>query len=480
MAGAEQETQRVVFMKLFSKFRRADKIYLGYFSNPKVKNTAIKLLSRADETWYEGSLPIEQKLEETVKYLKKALMLIYEREVMLGGSRSPILEDFDSYREILNSSKLLKSFVSPPRAHKAPITSNPKVSVITYVNSNFLPPVVTNMENVGAAVSQYDATKDFGEDFPNSIHEMFKNLLIIRFDLKELLENRPWLNAMKKVEQDSDVVWYEWANRNAVFGSQYPYPNVRKVIRLHSYELLIPQIPLIDWSNIDEVVVVSPMMERVFRQSVPEAVHVDVTVISNFIDVTRFSTSKTPAASKNIGLIGWSPVAKDLAFALDVIDELKAQDSSFRLHLFGSEPDYEAAAKNVELVALYARLDALVEQGTVIKHGWIDRIEDKLDDIGFILSTSSRESFHLGLFEGVLSGAVPVVRKWPFWVDAGSPADFMPAEWIISNPKQAVNRVLSLQAGPIFESTRKDAVRFAYNFFDSVDYASLYRSIWES
>ena len=466
-------------MSLLSKLGIGRSRDLGYYSNPKVRNSVMKLLSRADETWFESSFPIEQKLEETVKYLKKALMLIYEREAMLGGSRSPILEDYESYREILNSSKLLKSFVSPPRAHKAPSTSNPKVSVITYVNSNFLPPVVANMENVGATVSQYDAAKDFGEDFPNSIHEMFKNLLIIRFDIKELLENRPWLKALKKVEQDSDVVWYEWANRNAVFGSQYSYPNVRKVIRLHSYELLIPQIPLIDWSNIDEVVVVSPMMERVFRQSVPEAAHVDVTVISNFIDVTRFSTSKTPAATKNIGLIGWSPVAKDLAFALDVIDELTSQDSSFRLHLFGSEPDYEAAAKNEDLVALYARLDALVAQGTVIKHGWIDRIEDKLDDIGFILSTSSRESFHLGLFEGVLSGAVPVVRKWPFWGDAGSPADFMPAEWIISNPKQAAKRVLSLQNDEKFNASREGSTQFARNFFSEIDYDNLYKSMWE-
>ena len=323
-------------MSVLSKLRKRRQIECGYFSNPKVRDTAVKLLSRADETWYESSIPIEQKLEDTVKYLKKALMLIYDRENMLSGSRSPIIADFESYREIIESSKLLQSFVSPARTEKVRGVIEPNVAIITYVNSNFLNPVVENMESIGATVTKYDAAKDFGQDFPNSIHEMLKNLLIIRFEVNELLESRPWLKAMKQVEQNSDVVWYEWANRNAVFGSQYTFPNVRKVIRLHSYELLIPQIPLIDWSNIDEVVVVSPMMERVFRQSVPEASHIPVKVISNLIDASRFTTAKEPTAITNVGLIGWSSIAKDLAFALDVLDELISVNPAFRLHLFGN------------------------------------------------------------------------------------------------------------------------------------------------
>jgi glycosyltransferase involved in cell wall biosynthesis len=335
------------------------------------------------------------------------------------------------------------------------------------------------MTRTGARIRQYDAAKDFGEDFPNSIHEMLKNLLIIKFDIQELLESRPWLKAMKEVEQTSDVVWYEWANRNAVFGSQYTYPNVRKVIRLHSYELMIPQIPLIDWSNIDEVIVVSPMMEKVFRRCVPSASHVEVKVIPNYIDWSRFVLNKSDVANENIGLIGWAPVAKDLAFALNVIEELNNHGTSFKLHLFGGEPDYEAAANKPDVMSLYSRLDLLVDQGIVVKHGWVDHIENELEDIGFILSTSSRESFHLGLFEGVLSGAIPVVRQWPFWGDAGSPLDFMPHEWVVSSPKKATKRILEYQDNQRFNDASEASAKFGRDFFASVDYDNLYKDIWE-
>jgi hypothetical protein len=56
----------------------------------------------------------------------------------------------------------------------------------------------------------------------------------------------------------------------------------------------------------------------------------------------------------------------------------------------------------------------------------------------------------------------------------------MPDEWIIKNPKHAADRVLSLQTGPRFDSTRERAASFARNFFDSVDYDNLYKSIWEN
>jgi hypothetical protein len=70
-----------------------------------------------------------------------------------------------------------------------------------------------------------------------------------------------------------------------------------------------------------------------------------------------------------------------------------------------------------------------------------------LTEVGVILSTSVRESFHLGLVEGAASGAVPVVRDWPFF--QGHPAgagSIFPSDWIVSTPAEAADRIIAQTA----------------------------------
>jgi glycosyltransferase involved in cell wall biosynthesis len=51
-----------------------------------------------------------------------------------------------------------------------------------------------------------------------------------------------------------------------------------------------------------------------------------------------------------------------------------------------------------------------------------------------------RESFHLGLVEGAASGAVPVVRDWPFF--PGAARRLFPESWGVADPTEAAERVL--------------------------------------
>jgi hypothetical protein len=64
-----------------------------------------------------------------------------------------------------------------------------------------------------------------------------------------------------------------------------------------------------------------------------------------------------------------------------------------------------------------------------------------------IVSSSVRESFHCGLVEGAASGAVPVVRDWPFF--AGRPhgaRTVFPADWVVATPEEAADRIRALTA----------------------------------
>jgi glycosyltransferase involved in cell wall biosynthesis len=73
---------------------------------------------------------------------------------------------------------------------------------------------------------------------------------------------------------------------------------------------------------------------------------------------------------------------------------------------------------------------------------YTDDLPEVLRDAGFALSASLRESFGVGLCEGAASGAVPVVRNWPVYAGYGGAAAVFPADWVVSDVGEAVQRIL--------------------------------------
>ena len=72
---------------------------------------------------------------------------------------------------------------------------------------------------------------------------------------------------------------------------------------------------------------------------------------------------------------------------------------------------------------------------------YTDDVPAALDDVGWILSTSMREADPHGVLEGVLTGAVPVVRDWPLIAPWGGAEGLMPPEWVVATVEEAVERV---------------------------------------
>ena len=138
--------------------------------------------------------------------------------------------------------------------------------------------------------------------------------------------------------------------------------------------------------------------------------------------------------------MGWSAPAKDASWALDVLELLRQTDPNWTIRLVGSPPDASAS----EGVAQYARrIDERLDRlgAAVTQTGQVDDVANELKQIGVIVSSSTRESFHLALAEGVASGAVPVVRDWPSLRKFGGAHDTWPAEWIVRSPEEAVHLI---------------------------------------
>lgn len=95
--------------------------------------------------------------------------------------------------------------------------------------------------------------------------------------------------------------------------------------------------------------------------------------------------------------------------------------------------------------AFTSDLAPLVSAGAGQVTGQTDDVPAALTEVGLILSTSVRESWHLGLIEGAASGAVPVVRDWPFFADMPRGArSLFPGSWVVSSPAEAAERILAV------------------------------------
>jgi len=71
--------------------------------------------------------------------------------------------------------------------------------------------------------------------------------------------------------------------------------------------------------------------------------------------------------------------------------------------------------------------------------------------IGFVLSTSNDESFHVAPAEGMASRAVPVIRHWP------GAETIYDARWISENPAEMAASIAALSSADAWEAARQTA-----------------------
>lgn len=272
-----------------------------------------------------------------------------------------------------------------------------------------------------------------------------------------------------------DVLVADWADRGAAWASAVVPDGVRFVIRSHGADALNPWVHLIDWGRVDALIAVSAAHADLLRRVVgPRLDSVKTHVIAHPVPAHRFAAAQTPAADRTVGMLGWGRLVKDPDWALDVLEILLEHDRSWRLRLVG-HPFPEAAATADAGLGSAGRTEylrrwqqrstgRLAEHLDLVPH--TDEVPEALTGIGFIVSASLRESFHLAVAEGAAAGAIPVVRDWPIYLGGSHPARttgeaatgpaatgeaatgprgataVYPADWVVSDPAEAAGRIL--------------------------------------
>jgi glycosyltransferase involved in cell wall biosynthesis len=221
----------------------------------------------------------------------------------------------------------------------------------------------------------------------------------------------------EEVIAKADVVLCEWCGPNAVYASHNKRPGQRLVVRLHRFELDTDHWRQVDATRVDRFVTVGThyrdlVLERTGWPSDK------VVVIGNQVDDLQLQRDKLDGARFNIGMLGASSSRKRLDLAFDLIEKLHSHDARFRLHVKTALPQDEKWVWDDQKERAYfdrelARLETDPLRDLTTFDGFGTDVASWFRKIGFILSVSDDESFHLAPAEGMASGSIPIVRDWP-------------------------------------------------------------------
>lgn len=214
----------------------------------------------------------------------------------------------------------------------------------------------------------------------------------------------------------ADVVVAEWTLGNAVFYAANKRRGQRFVARLHLQERDTRFPAELDYSAVDAIVFVGEhiLRECVAKFGIPRDKAV---VIGNFLDVDVFDTPKYAGSEFNLGMIGSVPSRKRLDLAVDTLAELSRRDDRYVLHVKGPTPSSYAwlwarTRERTYYQQLYKNINASVLRHRIVFDPAGNDVADWFRQIGYLLSPSDFESFHMAIAEGMCSSTLPVVWNW--------------------------------------------------------------------
>lgn len=215
----------------------------------------------------------------------------------------------------------------------------------------------------------------------------------------------------------ADTIFCEWGLGNAVWYSKHKKLGQRLVTRMHLQEITTRHPEHFNHKNIDAYIMVSPYwFEKFVHEFSLE--RQKCKMVYNLVDNEMLDKPKTPDAVFNLGMIGDVPQRKRLDRALDIFEKLYNEDTRYKLFVKGNRPESYAwmhsKSRQAEMDyynAQYKRIEDNGWQNNVFFEGH-GPIELWLQKIGYMLSVSEFESFHLAPAEGMASGAVPIIYNW--------------------------------------------------------------------
>lgn len=218
--------------------------------------------------------------------------------------------------------------------------------------------------------------------------------------------------------EQADVIFCEWCLGNLKWFSHHKMPHQRLVARFHLQERELSYVSEANWNNIDHISYVSEFIRREGQKAFGFP-YEKTSVISNLIDNNKFTPKKkTNEARYTLGIIGVVPSRKRLDRAINLLEALLEEDSRYCLRVKGKNPlDYNWLIEREDELAYYQQVFKRINSNPKLRYKVIfdppgDDVNEWFTMVGFILSPSDFESFHMAIGEGMLTGTIPIIWDW--------------------------------------------------------------------
>ena len=176
-------------------------------------------------------------------------------------------------------------------------------------------------------------------------------------------------------------------------------------------------------------------------------------MIPNLLDDSKFTPKKkTGDARYTLGIIGVVPARKRLDLARDLLEALLREDDRYCLRVKGKHPlGYSWLLKREDEVTYYRNVFERINSNPKLRHRVIfdspgDDVNEWFTMVGFILSPSDFESFHMSIGEGMLTGAMPIMWDWE------GAAEIWGEKWITRTLQDAKQAIINSEPSAKFAS----------------------------
>jgi glycosyltransferase involved in cell wall biosynthesis len=440
------------------------------------------------------------QLEAAAELAVSVAETVFHRELHAEVQRSPLADDPETFLAPVRSSLTYRALAAPPgslhdefeartdereRVHAdeavtpapRPVTdASRRLLVISDGNLHFAGGILADLEAHARVETRRLMLRDQAPRLPR---RDMTSMMVDRLG-EALGERVPELEpADAELLRWPDTVFVDWCDNAAMWALLHVPRDVRLVVRLHSIEAFSHQPHMIDWSRVSDLIFVGAHVRDFMLRAVPTIARAGrIHVLPNEMRLARFARPKRAGAEHTVAMVGWGQKVKDPAWAVEVLARLRATDDRWRLMLIGrdfADSQTTSGARYRELFRERAQRDD-VREGLVFVP-YTDALPEVMRDAGFALSASLRESFGVGLAEGAASGAVPVVRNWPVYAAYGGARAVFPADWVVVDVDEAVQRVLEHSDDAVRRRAGETARRHVVETFDWPVVAPSYREI---
>lgn len=204
---------------------------------------------------------------------------------------------------------------------------------------------------------------------------------------------------------DHDVVFFEWAGSTLIEVS-HMRKRCKIVVRLHSIELATAA-HLIDWSQVDVVIVTSRHIEQRLL-SIANVPPRAIQLVPNGIDLNRYLPGRRDF-SRRLGMLCRIVPVKRVYEVVLCLAELRRQGYPFTLDVVGKKGEGEELRYYWSLVSL---IDKLRLQHVVTLHGFVEQASVWYQSIDVFLSNSYWEGQQVALLEAMAAGCYCLGHCW--------------------------------------------------------------------